>query len=70
MNNENIIIIDLEMQIGYNTENTRIYINYAKLLNLKYDGKIIVLSLVYRGFENPRKNKGFKICLGQKNFRL
>lgn len=68
MNKENIIIIDLEMQIGYNTENTRIYINYAKLLNLKYDGKIIVLSLVYRGFENPRKDKGFKICLGQKNF--
>jgi len=57
MNKENIIIIDLEMQIGYNTENTRIFINYAKRLNLKYNGKIIVLSLVYRGFENPRKIK-------------
>ena len=64
----NIIIIDLEMQMGYNIENTRIFINYAKRLNLKYDGKIIVLSLVYRGFENPRKNKGFMICLEQKNF--
>ena len=64
----NIIIIDLEMQMGYNIENTRIFINYAKRLNLKYDGKIIVLSLVYRGYENPRKNKGFMICLEQKNF--
>jgi len=64
--NENIIMIDLEMQIGYNTENTQIIINYIKKLNLKYKGKILVLSLVYRGFENSGKNKGFMTFLKQK----
>lgn len=64
--NENIIIIDLEMQIGYNTENIQIIINYIKKLNLKYEGKILVLSLVYRGFENSVNNKGFMTFLKQK----
>ena len=60
------IIIDLEMQIGYNSYNTKTFIKYAKRLNFKYDDKIIVLSLVFRGFQNPKKNKGFVISLDQK----
>ena len=55
------------MQIGYNIDNTRKFIDYAKSLNHKYEGEIIVLSLVYRGFQNPRKNKGFTISFGQKD---
>lgn len=54
------------MQIGYNTENTQIIINYIKKLNLKYEGKILVLSLVYREFENSVNNKGFMTFLKQK----
>ena len=66
-NEEKTIIIDLQMHIDYNTYNNPIYIEYAKRLNDKYQTKIIVLSLVYRGLQNPQKNKGFVISLDQKD---
>lgn len=65
---EIIKIIDLEMQIGYDIDNTRRFISYAQSLYSKYCGQIIVLSLNFRGFENPRKNKGFEIYLEKKDF--
>ena len=65
---DKILIIDLEMQIGYNIENNRRFIDYAKKLNFKHEDKIIVLSLAFRGFQKPRKNKGFEISLEKKNF--
>ena len=66
--NEKRIIVDLEMQIGYDIESTRKFIDYAKGLNLKYGGQIIVLSLAYRGSQQPKKNKGFEISLQKTDF--
>ena len=67
-NDLNRIIIDLEMQIGYNIENIHRFINYAKSLSLKHKEKVILLILNYRGFKNPKKNKGFEISLTKTNF--
>lgn len=67
-NNLTKIIIDLEMQIGYNIENVQRFIDYAKSLNLKHKEKVILLILNYRGFKNPKKNKGFEISLTKTNF--
>ena len=55
------------MQIGFSKENTRRFLKYAKNLDIIYNNqKIIVLSLVYTGFLNPKKNKGSLISLEQK----
>ena len=67
-NNLSKVIIDLEMQIGYNIENIQRFIDYAKSLNLKHKEKVILLILNYRGSNNPKKNKGFEISLGKTNF--
>ena len=64
---ENTIIIDLEMQNGYDLDKSRKLIDYAKALNEKYGKKIIVLSLAFKGFPNPKKNKGFEISLAKTN---
>ena len=55
--NNKIIIIDLEIQIGFSVENTRRFLTYVKKLEKKYDKDIIVLSLVYEGLANPKKTK-------------
>lgn len=55
------IIVDLEMQIEFNKENTKRFINYLKTLYENYGNvKIIVLVLVFRDVHNPYINKGSK----------
>ena len=56
--NNKIIIIDLEIQIGFNVENTKSFLTYAKKLEKKYEKDIIVLSLVYKVFAFPKAGKG------------
>ena len=64
---ENEIIIDLELQIGFNIENTRLSLNYAKELDSLYEKyRIIVLCLVYEGQLSPNKNRGSVISINQK----
>ena len=62
-NSQNCIIIDLEIQIGFNIENTKRFIKYVKDLGILHNNKLIVLSLVYTGFSNPKKNKKSLISL-------
>ena len=58
------LIVDLEMQIEFNKENTKRFINYLKTLYSNYETKkIIVLALVFRDVPNPYVNKGSKIYL-------
>lgn len=61
--NDNAYVIDLEIQIGFSTENTKRFLNYAKRLDLKYKDRVIVLSLVSKGRLNPIKNNSSKISL-------
>ena len=67
LEDKNIILIDIEMQIGSNTNTTRKFIDYAKRLDYMFRRKVIVLSLAFNGSAFPRKNKGFKINLEQKS---
>ena len=55
------LIVDLEMQIEFNKQNTQRFINYFKTLISNY-GKvnIIILALVFRDVPNPYINKGTK----------
>ena len=55
------------MQNGYDLDKSRKLIDYAKALNEKYGKKIIVLYLAFKGFPNPKKNKGFEISLAKTN---
>lgn len=65
---ETVLIIDLEMQINFNKENTKKFIYYLKRLYSKYiDTKIIVLALVFRNVPNPYLNKGTKTYLEEKD---
>lgn len=57
----------MEIQNGYDLDKSRKLIDYAKALNEKYGKKIIVLSLAFKGFPNPKKNKGFEISLAKTN---
>ena len=68
LDNENSIIINLEFQIGFNTENTKKFIDYAKILNFKNTERIIVLSLVFNSSILSRKNKEFIKFFGEKNY--
>ena len=62
------LIVDLEMQINFNKENTKRFIYYLKRLYSKYfDAKIIVLALVFRNVPNPYINKGTKTNLEEKD---
>lgn len=60
-NIENKMLIDLEIQMGFDIINTKKIVDYAKKLDIKYKGKIIVISLVYTGFVNPEKKQITKI---------
>ena len=66
-NIDNTYIIDLEMQIGFSNENTKRFLKYAKKLDLKYQDRIIVLSLVSKGTLKPKKNNSSKISLQEKS---
>ena len=58
------IIVDLEMQIEFNKENTKRFINYLKTLYSNYGNmKIIVLALIFKNVPNPYVNKGSKTYL-------
>ena len=57
------------MQNGYDLDKSRKLIDYAKALNEKYGKKIIVLSLAFKGFPNPKKIKALKY-LWQKQIYL
>ena len=55
------IIIDIEMQIEFNKDNTKRFIKYLKTLYSNYGNiKIIVLALVFRNVPNPYSNEGSK----------
>ena len=66
-NIDNTYIIDLEMQIGFSNENTKRFLKYAKKLDLKYQDRIIVLSLVSKGTLKPKKNNSSKISLQEQS---
>ena len=52
------------MQIEFNKENTKRFINYLKTFYSNYGNmKIIVLALVFRNVPNPYVNKGNKTYL-------
>ena len=58
------IIVELEIQIEFNKENTKRFINYLKTLYSNYGNKrIIVLDLVFRNVPNPYVNKESKTYL-------
>ena len=66
-NIDNTYIIDLEIQIGFSNENTRQFLAYAKKLDLKYQDRIIVLSLVSKGSLKPKINNSSKISLQEQS---
>ena len=65
-----IMLIDFKIQIGFGVENSRKFINYAKRLEKRYNKKIIVSSLIYGGVENPIKNKGSITSIDKKIYLI
>ena len=65
-----IMLIDFKIQIGFGVENSRKFINYAKRLEKRYNKKKIVSSLIYGGVENPIKNKGSITSIDKKIYLI
>lgn len=63
------LIVDLEMQIEFNKQNTKRFINYFKTLIPNYSKvNIIILVFVFRDVPNPYINKGTKIYIEEIRF--